>query len=148
MMRDLLDTNIISNTTMLLPLPSLLTWMSEQADEDLLISTLSIAEIRHGILQLHEGRKRRELSSGSRARQDLKRSSKILSCPSISPLWAQLMAEGTVDGRPRSALDMISAAIAGANACILVTDNEKDFRNSVEVMNPIRPASLQPERLG
>jgi len=37
------------------------------------------------------------------------------------------MAEGKVAGRPRSALDMIIAAVASANACIVVTDNEKDF---------------------
>jgi toxin FitB len=49
------------------------------------------------------------------------------------------MAEGTANGRPRSALDMIIAATAGANVCILVTDNEKDFRNSVKFINPMRP---------
>jgi predicted nucleic acid-binding protein len=49
------------------------------------------------------------------------------------------MAEGTAKGQPRSALDMIVAAIAGANACILVTDNEKDFRNSVAFINPMHP---------
>ena len=38
-----------------------------------------------------------------------------------------LMAEGTAQGRPRSALDTIIAAIAEANDCIVVTDNEKDF---------------------
>jgi toxin FitB len=37
------------------------------------------------------------------------------------------MAEGTARGTPRSALDTIIAAIAEANDCIVVTDNEKDF---------------------
>jgi predicted nucleic acid-binding protein len=37
------------------------------------------------------------------------------------------MAEGTAQGTPRSALDTIIAAIAEANDCFVVTDNEKDF---------------------
>ena len=49
------------------------------------------------------------------------------------------MAEGTANGRPRSALDMIIAAIAEANACIVVTDNEKDFAG-IEIVNPLRNA--------
>jgi toxin FitB len=142
MTRYLLDTNIISNATKPLPSPSLLTWMSEQADEDLLISTLSLAEIQRGILQLNEGRKKRELEQwflGSTGPQALFKNRVLSFDEPAALLWARLMAEGTANGRPRSALDMIIAATAGANACILVTDNEKDFRNSVKFINPMRP---------
>jgi toxin FitB len=142
--RYLLDTNIISNATKLSPSASLLKWMSEQADEDLFISTLSIAEIRRGILQLNEGRKKRELEdwfSGSTGPQALFQSRVLSFDEPAALLWARLMAEGTAKGQPRSALDMIVAATAGANACILVTDNEKDFRNAVDFINPMRPDS-------
>lgn len=47
------------------------------------------------------------------------------------------MAEGKAQGRPRSALDTIIAAVAEANECVVVTDNEKDFAG-VEVINPMR----------
>jgi predicted nucleic acid-binding protein len=47
------------------------------------------------------------------------------------------MAEGARAGRPRSALDMILAAVAEANDCIVVTDNEKDFAG-LKYINPIR----------
>jgi predicted nucleic acid-binding protein len=52
-------------------------------------------------------------------------------------IWARLMAEGTAKGRPRSALDTIIAAIAEANDCVVVTDNEKDFAGIV-IVNPLR----------
>jgi hypothetical protein len=52
-------------------------------------------------------------------------------------LWARLMADGTAKGRPRSALDMIIAAIAEANDCVLATDNEKDFAG-LKFINPLR----------
>ena len=54
-----------------------------------------------------------------------------------SLVWGRLMAEGTERGRPRSALDTILAAIAEANGCVVVTDNEKDFPGS-EVINPLK----------
>lgn len=37
------------------------------------------------------------------------------------------MADGKTKGRPRSGLDTIIAAIAQANECVVVTDNERDF---------------------
>ncbi|MCY4300960.1 MAG: hypothetical protein OXC68_04370 [Aestuariivita sp.] len=47
------------------------------------------------------------------------------------------MAEGKARGRPRSALDMIRAAVAEANNCIIVTDNERDFIG-LQIVNPLR----------
>jgi predicted nucleic acid-binding protein len=49
----------------------------------------------------------------------------------------RLMAEGKAAGRPRSALDMIIAAVAEANGCVVVTDNDKDFVG-IETINPVR----------
>jgi toxin FitB len=60
-MRYLLDTNIISNVTKPSPSPTLLTWMTEQDDDDLFIASLTVAEIRRGILEKPAGRRRNEL---------------------------------------------------------------------------------------
>lgn len=49
------------------------------------------------------------------------------------------MAEGKLQGRPRSALDTIIAAVAEAHGCTVVTDNEKDFPD-IQVINPLRGA--------
>ena len=53
---------------------------------------------------------------------------------------ADLMAGGKSSGRPRSAPEMIIAAIAVANDRIVVTDNGRDFIG-LEVVNPIRGAT-------
>jgi toxin FitB len=50
------------------------------------------------------------------------------------------MAEGTAAGRKRSALNMIIAAVAEANECVVVGDNEKDFAG-LEIVNPLRTAT-------
>jgi predicted nucleic acid-binding protein len=52
-------------------------------------------------------------------------------------IWPRLMADGTAKGRPRSGLDMVIAAVAEANGCLVVTDNEKDF-TGLKFVNPLR----------
>jgi predicted nucleic acid-binding protein len=47
------------------------------------------------------------------------------------------MSEGRAAGKPRSDLDMIVAAVAETNECVIVTDNEKYF-SGLEVLNPQR----------
>jgi predicted nucleic acid-binding protein len=82
--RHLLDTNIISNATKTRPSEALLAWLGEQADESLFISTLSLAEIWRGILDLAPGRKRRALRRGSSVRRARGRCSPGVSSPSTS----------------------------------------------------------------
>ncbi|MEC5291189.1 type II toxin-antitoxin system VapC family toxin [Aurantimonas sp. C2-6-R+9] len=142
MTRYLLDTNIISNVVKPQPSDSLLAWMSTQRDEDLFIASLTIAEIRCGMLEKPWGKKREALGkwfSGPEGPQALF-AGRILSFDDKAGLiWAQLMAAGKAAGKPRGGLEMIIAAVAGANDCVVVTYNEKDFVG-VEIVNPMRGA--------
>lgn len=140
MSRYLLDTNIISNATKLVPSESLLAWMAEQIDENLFIASLTIAEIRRGILEKPPGRKRDQLDawfSGPEGPSALFAGRVLAFDERAGLIWARLMAEGTAKGKPRCALDTIIAAVAEANDCVVVTDNEKDFAD-VEIVNPLR----------
>jgi toxin FitB len=137
--RSLLDTNIISNATKPKPAEALVRWMTEQRDEDLFISSLTVAEIRRGILEKPAGRKRLELErwfSGPTGPQALFAGRVLPFDERAALVWARLMADGTVKGRPRSPLDMIIAAIAEANDCIIVTENERDFEG-FKIRNPL-----------
>ena len=140
MTRYLLDTNIISNVVKSQPSELLLAWMSRQRDEDLFISSMTIAEIRRGILEKPRGKKRDALDkwfSGPEGPQALFTGRTLSFDGKAGLIWARLMASGKADGKPRSGLDMIIAAVAEANDCVLVTDNEKDFAG-LKVINPIR----------
>lgn len=139
-MRFLLDTNIISNIVKPTPSPSLMAWMVRQTDEDLYIAALTVAEIRRGILQMPVGKRRDLLDTwffGSEGPQALFAGRVLPFDERAALVWARLMADGSAVGRPRSALDTIIAAVAEANGCIVVTDNEKDFAG-VEILNPLR----------
>ncbi len=142
MTRYLLDTNILSNIAKAVPSQSLIEWMAEQVDEDLFISSLTVAEIRRGILEKPAGKKRRELErwfSSPDGPQTLFAGRVLAFDEKAAFIWARLMSDGTAAGKPRSVLDMIIAAVAEANDCAVVTDNEKDFAG-IKVVNPIRAA--------
>ncbi|MGA3075641.1 MAG: type II toxin-antitoxin system VapC family toxin [Bryobacteraceae bacterium] len=140
MSRSLLDTNIISNVTKPMPSDALVVWMAEQSDEDLFISSLTVAEIRRGILEKPAGKKRRELErwfSGPEGPPALFAGRVLPFDEKAALIWARLMADGTAKGRPRSLLDMIIAAVAEANDCVVVTENERDFAG-LKIVNPLR----------
>jgi predicted nucleic acid-binding protein len=139
-MRYLLDTNIISNIAKVSPSESLLAWMAAQNDDDLYISSLTLAELRRGVLEAPTGKRRDQLDawfSGPEGPQALFAGRVLAFDEAAAPIWARLMADGRKAGRPRSALDTIIAAVAQANRCVVVTDNERDFAG-IEVFNPLR----------
>ena len=141
-MRYLLDTNILSNITKPAPSEALVAWMAARADTDLFISSLTIAEIRRGVLEKPAGRKRDQLEawfSGPEGPQALFADRILAFDEKAGLIWARLMADGKAKGRRRSGLDTIVAAVAEANNCMVVTDNEKDFEG-IEFINPIRGA--------
>jgi len=138
--RYLLDTNVISGVIKPEPPPALLAWLDAQADEDLCIASLTVAEIRRGILDKPAGRKRAALDAwfaGPEGPQALF-AGRILPFDERAALvWAELMSGGKAAGRPRSPLDMIVASAAAANGCVVATGNEKDFAG-IDVVTPFR----------
>lgn len=142
MRRYLLDTNIISDFTKPQPTPSLVAWLAGQVDESLFIASLTVAEIRRGVLEKPAGKRRDQLDSwfASPTGPQALFAGRVLPFDEKAALiWARFMAEGKAKGRPRNSLDTIIAAVAEANDCVVVTDNEKDFAG-IEILNPKRLA--------
>src|SRR5260370_17422886 len=104
--------------------------MGEQVDENLFIASLTVAEIRRGILEKPAGRKRDQLDawfSGPEGPSALFAGRVLPFDERAGLIWARLMAEGTAKGRPRSALDTIIAPIPEPNHCIAAPTNANDF---------------------
>ncbi len=140
MSRFLPDTNIISNITKPAPSPSLMAWMAAQTDDSLFISALTVAEIWRGILEMPAGKRQIDLADwfrGAEGPQHLFAGRVLAFDDQAALIWARLLAEGTAQGRPRSALDMIIAAVAECHDCTVVTDNERNFAGLVFI-NPMR----------
>lgn len=140
MTRYLLDTNIISEAIKPAPSDAMSAWLGGQKDDDLHIASLTVAEIRRGILEKPHGQRRGALDAwfaGPEGPQALF-AGRILPFDERAALvWAGLMADAKAAGRPRSGLDTIIASVAVANGCVVVTGNERHFPG-VEVVNPMR----------
>ena len=139
-MRYLLDTNVISDLIRPAPSASLVDWMANQIDVDLFISALTVAEIRRGVLEKPAGKRRDALEawfSGPEGPQALFAGRILAFDEKAAFVWARFMANGKAEGRPRSALDTIIAAVAMVNECIVVTANDRDFPD-VKILNPLR----------
>ena len=122
------------------PSPLLTSWMAAQADADLFISAMTVAELRRGILRLPAGKRRRGLEdwfAGASGPLALFVGRILAFDVRAGLVWARLMAERSRSGRPRSPLDMIVASIAEANDCIVVTDKVRDF-DGIPIINPLR----------
>ncbi len=131
MTRYLLDTNILSEATKPTPSPAVAAWLTAQSDADLFIATLTLGELKRGILALPASRKRTELEhwfDGPIGPQSLFAGRILPFDTQASLTWATLMADGRSTGQPRSPLDMVIAATAITNGCTIVTLNDRDFR--------------------
>jgi predicted nucleic acid-binding protein len=107
--RYLLDTNILSNIVKPQPSPSLLDWWGRQDDDSLFIASLTVAEIRRGILELPRGKKRQNLDiwfAGPQGPQALFAGRILPFDDKAGLIWAQLMVDGKAAGRPRSLSDL------------------------------------------
>jgi toxin FitB len=141
--RFLLDTNIVSEALKPLPSPVIAEWLQSQDDAGLFIAALTVAEIWRGVLTTPTGRRRQQLElwfAGPVGPQALFRD-RVLSFDERAAIErGRIIAEGRAIGRPRSPIDMIIAATAAANRCVVVTTNERHFRDAIEIINPMRVA--------
>lgn len=141
MPRYLLDTNILNLVIRSAPSDVLTAWLDAQADEDIYICSMNLAEIWNGILQHAAGEKRSEQEgwlAGERGRR-IVFSGRVLSFDEkAGAIWARLMSERSQACLSCPPVDMMYAAIAEANGCILVTDNEDRF-TGLNVLNPMKP---------
>lgn len=139
MTRYLLDTNVLRDAIKPRPSQALVDWLARQLDTDLYIASWTMAEIERGILQMPTGRKRRDLEAWFAGREGpaaLFRGRILAFDEAAAPIWARLMADGTKIGQPRSALDMIIAATAQANDCVVVSLNSRNFDGIVDFFDP------------
>jgi predicted nucleic acid-binding protein len=129
-MRYLLDTHILKQLIQAQPPAALMTWMAEQADADLFISSLTVAEIWRSILEQPAGQQRDQLAAwfqGPEGPPALFAGRVLAFDEKAGLIWAQLMAQSQASRLPRNALDALTAAVAQAHQCQLVSGSDGDF---------------------
>jgi toxin FitB len=134
----LLDTNVVSEWTKPRPDVGVIAWLADVDEDRVLISVITLAELRHGIDRLAQGSRRTRLNQWLSDELPLRFEGRIVPVDAaIADRWGQLMARSSEAGRPISAMDAFIAATAVVRTLDLVTRNVGDFKGWVKsVINP------------
>jgi hypothetical protein len=134
----LLDTNVVSEWTKPRPNAGVIEWLEQVDEDEVFLSVVTFAELRHGIERLPTGSRRRRLDEWLRQDLPLRFDARIVGVDgAIADEWGRLVARREARGRPIHAMDALIAATAQVHDLTLVTRNTADFQASVKaLLNP------------
>lgn len=134
----LLDTNVLSELMKSAPDEIVTRWMAAQPAASLYTTSITQAEILHGVMLLPAGKRRAAIEAAATAMFEEDFAGRILAFGSDAALpYARIAAERRRSGRPISQLDAQIAAIARATGAPLATRNVADFAGcGVKVVDP------------
>ena len=130
-MRFLLDTCAISEFAKPAPNPAVLKWLAEQDELSLYLATVSLGELRSGIVKLDDG-KRKSFLQNWLAENVIKRfGDRILPLSlEVCLRWGEMQAQLEKQGQPMPVIDGLIAATALQHQLTIVTRNIKDMEAS------------------
>lgn len=130
----LVDTNVLSEPTKRTPNPRALQWLAAQ--HRVLVSTVSIMELEHGIAAAPDA-KQPGLHAWLEALLQSPAHELVAVDTAVARLAGQMLAERRAAGRPRPLADVLVAACARSRGAIIASRNVTDFDGlGVPVLNP------------
>lgn len=132
-----LDTNVVSELMRGAPDGRVVTWVAQQPPTELAITSVTLAEVRYGILRLPDGRRRRLLLAACDDVFTAFREKVLPFDAAAADQYADIAADRERAGHPISGFDAQIAAICRARRADLATRNTDDFVGlGLEVLNP------------
>lgn len=134
-MSYLIDTNVLSELRRKKPSAKVVDWFEQRPSTMLYLSVLTLGEIRKGIDQLLDKKRKHLLQDWLELDLPAFFTGRILSIDlQVADRWGRLLANSS---RPLPAIDSLLAATAIEHDMTLVTRNEKDFSGlPLTVINP------------
>jgi predicted nucleic acid-binding protein len=134
----ILDTNVLSELMRPSPARNVVSWTAGQAPASLYTTSITQAEILHGVMLLPAGRRRRTLEAAAAAMFADDFAGRILGFgPDAAPAYAQIAFDRRRAGRPISSFDAQIAAIARTSGAAIATRNLADFEGcGVRLVSP------------
>ncbi len=138
-----LDTNVVSELMRPSPAEAVVDWINAQPLMSLYTTSVTQAEILHGIQLLPKGKRRDAIGAAAEGMFEVDFAGRILVFGSDgAKTYALIVAMRRRKGRPIAAFDAQIAAIARASGASLATRNVSDFEGcGIDVIDPWRTGS-------
>jgi hypothetical protein len=137
----ILDTNVLSELMRPRPDEHVVAWLAAQPATSVYTTSITQAEILHGMLLLSPGRRRSAFEAAAQSMFSKEFDGRILGFGSDAALpYALIASERRRAGRPISHFDAQIAAIGYSAGATLATRNVSDFDGcGLKVVDPWRP---------
>lgn len=137
----ILDTNVLSELMKPAPASIVVDWIGAQAMASLYTTSITQAEILHGIMLLAPGRRRTGLEAAAMGMFAHDFGGRILGFgPDAALPYARIASDRRRAGRPISHFDAQIAAIAHSTGAVIATRNVGDFDDcGVSIVDPWQP---------
>lgn len=134
----ILDTNVLSEVVKPRPEPVVMEWLSLQAFHDVYLTSITMAEVLHGLERMPAGKRRAALKVAVEGLFQHEFAGRILPFDEMAALnYGQLVTEREKAGRPMQPFDAQIAAIARQHGATVATRNTPHFEQSgVALVNP------------
>lgn len=133
-----LDTNVLSEVMKPRPAEKVVEWLAAQPPASVFTTSITQAEVLHGLTLLPLGRRRAALEAATTTLFTSKMTGRILPFDSdAATSYARIASDRRRAGRPISVLDAQIAAIAASTGAALATRNVADFDGcGLKVVDP------------
>ena len=137
-MNYLLDTNIISELVSKTPTKKVIDFLLGLDEESLYLSVITIGEIKAGIEKLQKGEKKAKLLHWLEHDLLVRFDGRIVPIDiEVMLHWGVVQSKLKRVGKPLPIMDSLIGATAEAKNLVLITRNDKDFKNlDIEIINP------------
>jgi len=133
-----LDTNVLSELMKPSPAARVASWVGSRPTRSLYVTSITQAEILHGILLLPKGRRRDSIEAAAVSMFEGEFAGRVLAFSSdAAGRYARIAVERRRAGRPISHFDAQIAAVAVVHGATVATRNVDDFADcGIAVENP------------
>lgn len=137
-MSFLLDTNVVSEWVRPRPNPGVVAWLADTDEDQVFLSVVTLAELRHGIERIAAGRRQKQLSAWLENDLPGRFEGRILSIDAaVADACGKLVARSEAAGRSVEAIDAFLAGTAQVHRLTLVTRNASHFQSILKaLLNP------------
>ncbi|WPC05911.1 type II toxin-antitoxin system VapC family toxin [Pseudomonas benzenivorans] len=134
----LLDTNVLSELMRAKPEPQVLAWVDAQSVSELVICSVTVAEILYGIARMPDGKRKQGLLDLASAMFDEDFAGNILPFDADAAVhYAEIAAASEARGRVVDMADAQIAAIGRLHDAVVATRNIRHFESlGVELVDP------------